>query len=595
IKLSLKLGALRRQAAVAAADAGASDEHIDIDGGVDGADPAAGLPATAPVAAGNGVARGPRIKLRLSFKGAAADGAHLPRRSWDGVDSSPAAPAALSPGSAVPHSPPDSVASGMSSAHRRRSTDAMLPPRLARITYSPSRESDADSDASIDASYNASDIEGHSYEHTPQTPLGAEPRRRGRPPLRGRPGLGAAHRQGGPPRQLSGTFTTTVSLESSLRRLVKRIRKRDSYGFFLEPVDTRMVPDYRDVIDNPMDLGTMQRKVDARAYRGIGEFRSDLLLVCSNARKYNGAGSIYAKSADRMQEYALLAIDRETVKLERVGKASLPTHAAAQERRDLYGSRSRSRTGSMSPARHSALDDHSDSHPGSAYAADASLEHRRSSRLRWRGVSESQEGASKTPAEIVDNFKWLSGPKKKYKRASTVPRRIVESQAKIALLADGSIDTTGFEEDVAHIPFDRDHSALPLLCRARPAAQSSAQSLYAHGRYYAPPTHASFGPCRPPATAAAGMVGPDHLSRGLSAICGDSLGLAYWHSVGEFISGAGDAGGEVEQYAATVMDHLSGGAHGVMRNALGFLRSRADCDKSAAPECKSGLGSVDLP
>ncbi|ORX70026.1 Bromodomain-containing protein, partial [Linderina pennispora] len=94
--------------------------------------------------------------------------------------------------------------------------------------------------------------------------------------------------------------TTTVSLRSSLERLITRIKKRDSYGFFLDPVDTTVITDYLSVIDEPMDLGTMQSKVERNAYYSIDEFRRDLLLVCDNARKYNGAGSIYATSADRV-------------------------------------------------------------------------------------------------------------------------------------------------------------------------------------------------------------------------------------------------------------------------------------------------------
>ncbi|KAI8318796.1 Bromodomain-containing protein, partial [Martensiomyces pterosporus] len=71
---------------------------------------------------------------------------------------------------------------------------------------------------------------------------------------------------------------------------------------FLEPVDTSVITDYLTVITTPMDLGTMQRKVESGSYMSIEEFKQDLLLVCANARKYNGAGSIYAKSADRVQE-----------------------------------------------------------------------------------------------------------------------------------------------------------------------------------------------------------------------------------------------------------------------------------------------------
>ncbi|KAI9503307.1 Bromodomain-containing protein, partial [Coemansia spiralis] len=69
---------------------------------------------------------------------------------------------------------------------------------------------------------------------------------------------------------------------------------------FLEPVNTDAIPDYLNVIKQPMDLGTIQRKVHSNAYMGIDEFRQDIVLVCDNACKYNGAGSIYAKSAERV-------------------------------------------------------------------------------------------------------------------------------------------------------------------------------------------------------------------------------------------------------------------------------------------------------
>ncbi|KAJ1732944.1 hypothetical protein LPJ61_001805, partial [Coemansia biformis] len=221
-------------------------------------------------------------------------------------------------------------------------------------------------------------------------------------------------------------------------------------------------------------------------------------------------------------------------------------------------------TGSMSPARHSAMDDHSDSHTGGAYALDMGPEHRRSSRLRWRGAPEPLDGASKTPADIVDSFKWSSGSKKRAKRASTAPRKTAESQARVALLADGSLDPVGFEESVAPIPLDREHAPLQLLRGARLAAVAAAAA------------HGDFGPCRTAAGASpAFAAGLDQLSHSMSAICSDSLGLAYWHSVGEFIGGAGDTGNEVAKYATTVMDHLSNGAHAVARDTLDFLRCRA--------------------
>ncbi|KAJ2367183.1 hypothetical protein H4S01_002298, partial [Coemansia sp. RSA 2610] len=70
LKLSLKLGALRRHEARAG---GSDDEHIDV-GAPDTGEAAGGahIDIDAPDAGGAGGAHTPRLKLRLSLKGAAA-------------------------------------------------------------------------------------------------------------------------------------------------------------------------------------------------------------------------------------------------------------------------------------------------------------------------------------------------------------------------------------------------------------------------------------------------------------------------------------------------------------------------------------------
>ncbi|KAJ1803202.1 hypothetical protein LPJ75_005946, partial [Coemansia sp. RSA 2598] len=394
-------------------------------------------------------------------------------------------------GSVAPGSPSGSVASNASlSTYRRRISGAGSVSRGAHSgMYSPSLASEAESeDSEAEARHH------HTFEHMPSTPVSASVsasasatpappgtvKRRGRPPLRGRrsSSISSWHARGGQavatrkPSGASQGVSTTVSLKSSLARLIKRIRKRDSYGFFLEPVDTKVITDYLTIIKHPMDLGTIQAKVEANSYTSIGDFRRDILLVCENARKYNGDGSIYARSADRVKEYATVAIDRETTKLERVGMASISSHAGgnndygfAYRSRSRSNSRSRSRSRSATPSQYnSAAEDQSDSLVG--------RDHRRSTRLRWRGagsgaVSDAPGAAANnvntTPAAIVDVFKWSGGAKKKAKRGSNVPKRVTESQTKVHILADGSIDPAGFEEEVALIPYESNHTALPLL------------------------------------------------------------------------------------------------------------------------------------
>jgi hypothetical protein len=41
---------------------------------------------------------------------------------------------------------------------------------------------------------------------------------------------------------------------------------------FAEPVDPEELPDYHDVIEHPMDFGTVRRKLARNAYRSFEQF-----------------------------------------------------------------------------------------------------------------------------------------------------------------------------------------------------------------------------------------------------------------------------------------------------------------------------------
>ncbi|KAJ2755063.1 hypothetical protein GGI19_001954 [Coemansia pectinata] len=585
IKLSLKLGALKLQQTPVAPVAARRFERTELDTGTAYGDEAeerrrqpsslymtptsasqtwlhesASLPALSSTADQASGTHTPRIKLRFSFKGAAT-----PDMLMTPVSATPTGgPRRSVWGSVRAGSPSESVGSYDSAA------------------------SDMDTDDSGG--------DGRTYDHashyssaatTPRTP-GGTGRPRGRPPLRGRRSSSQSARPqtGTPgfPRKPANALTTSVSLKSSLLRLVKRIRKRDSYGFFLEPVDTAIITDYLGVIKTPMDLGTMQRKVETNKYRSIAEFRQDMLLICQNARKYNGEGSIYARSADRIQEYAIVAIDRETAKLESVGRASLAPEDLANDSDSAFGatpqpqsyaqSPEHSRSASPCPSR----DDHSDG------------DYRRTTRRKWRATSTSEPNHSAgagagaaTPASIVDIFKWSAAGagKKKGKRTSTVPRKINDLQMKVPLLADGSLDPTGFEEDIAMAAYDHPAVDLPLIAGPRssnsvgairtPTGDGFPAPVYAYGRHYLPAAYADYGPRQHPQAAAEAAANIGKLVPNLQTIHGDSLGLAYWHSISDFIDGAGD---EASTYATMVMDHLTNGAHTSARDTLSYLADR---------------------
>lgn len=56
------------------------------------------------------------------------------------------------------------------------------------------------------------------------------------------------------------------------------------------------VPDYHEIIKNPMDLSTMMSKIDLHQYQCCKEFLDDIDLICSNALEYNPADSTAGRS-----------------------------------------------------------------------------------------------------------------------------------------------------------------------------------------------------------------------------------------------------------------------------------------------------------
>jgi hypothetical protein len=86
-----------------------------------------------------------------------------------------------------------------------------------------------------------------------------------------------------------------VRLPEPLRRcrdLVSKLLRHKFAHPFREPVDyvKLNLPDYPRVIANPMDLGTIQKRLNLGFYQDVDAFETDVQLVWSNARTYNPPG-----------------------------------------------------------------------------------------------------------------------------------------------------------------------------------------------------------------------------------------------------------------------------------------------------------------
>ncbi|RYO97407.1 hypothetical protein DL763_002756 [Monosporascus cannonballus] len=90
---------------------------------------------------------------------------------------------------------------------------------------------------------------------------------------------------------------------NELRRFLYQIRNHKQAWPFLNPVNKDEVPDYYNVIESPMDLSTMEERLEQDFYSASKELVDDLKLIFCNCRKYNDATTVYHKCAVRLEKY----------------------------------------------------------------------------------------------------------------------------------------------------------------------------------------------------------------------------------------------------------------------------------------------------
>ena len=83
--------------------------------------------------------------------------------------------------------------------------------------------------------------------------------------------------------------------QSSCLHILERLVEFKSSWPFLQSVKKEEVPDYYDVVKNPMDFHTMREKVLAGDYKNREQYIEDVQLICDNARIYNTKNTIYYK------------------------------------------------------------------------------------------------------------------------------------------------------------------------------------------------------------------------------------------------------------------------------------------------------------
>ena len=93
-------------------------------------------------------------------------------------------------------------------------------------------------------------------------------------------------------------------LKSELLNIVRKIEEQHFAWPFREPVDTNEVKDYLEVIKEPIDLLTMDKRIrKGNHYKNKKELRADLMLMAENCKTYNDATSPYYECATNLEKY----------------------------------------------------------------------------------------------------------------------------------------------------------------------------------------------------------------------------------------------------------------------------------------------------
>ncbi|KZS93535.1 hypothetical protein SISNIDRAFT_441399 [Sistotremastrum niveocremeum HHB9708] len=110
------------------------------------------------------------------------------------------------------------------------------------------------------------------------------------------------------------------------RTALKKLMAYSHSILFRQPVDPirDRAPNYFDVIKNPMDLSTMNAKLEAGLYNSLAQFEADFRLMIENAKTYNPAGAFAYNEALALDSFFNKAWARIRNTLEHAGNLTRP-------------------------------------------------------------------------------------------------------------------------------------------------------------------------------------------------------------------------------------------------------------------------------
>ncbi len=103
--------------------------------------------------------------------------------------------------------------------------------------------------------------------------------------------------------KVDGKFleTTEENMKSFQIYLLDALSREETAWPFLVPVKIEDVPDYLDLVKDPIDISTIRKSVESgNKYISMDIFIADVMRIFKNARIYNGQESVYYKNAQKL-------------------------------------------------------------------------------------------------------------------------------------------------------------------------------------------------------------------------------------------------------------------------------------------------------
>ena len=97
----------------------------------------------------------------------------------------------------------------------------------------------------------------------------------------------------------------TSLIQEQCLEIIKKLKKNPLSSEFLKPVEDvypGIREEYRKIISNPMDISTIQSKLEKRLYLNLNEFINDVNLIWSNCFVFNASNPFYINSATYLKD-----------------------------------------------------------------------------------------------------------------------------------------------------------------------------------------------------------------------------------------------------------------------------------------------------